>query len=450
MTKNQIDSNKDIRLVKERDIKLEKASKNRYHWLTYRFITAWYFMSFDTLALSVSQLNRKVKTLLETSFKPLWIVGEISNFSCPYSGHWYFSLKDESAQVRCAMFRGRNNNIKFLPEDGMQVLVYAKISLYGNRGDYQLIIEHIEERGAGALQRAFVQLKKKLASQGLFDKQHKKAIPDLPKCLGVITSATGAAIHDVVRVLRRRYPLLSVIIYPTPVQGDKAAETIVNKLMLANQRQECDVLLLTRGGGSLEDLQAFNEENVAQAIFASQIPIISAVGHEVDFTMSDFVADHRAATPSAAAEYVSPDIKELTQHIDHYLKIFQHCIKNLLEQTKQSLQHLNQRLIQRHPSTQLEHQRERLKNLTQHLILAEQHIIHQKQTQFEALSLALNTVSPLATLRRGYAIVRKTSIHADQKRIVDNSAVIKSNETLNVKLGKGDFDCIVTEIHNEG
>ena len=249
---------------------------------------------------SVSELNQTIRGLLESEFPLIWVEGEISNLAQPSSGHMYFSLKDESAQVRCAMFRGRNQFLRFTPENGQKVVIRARVSLYEARGEFQLIAEHMEDAGAGALQRAFEELKARLAAEGLFDESLKQDIPELPTRIGVITSPTGAAIRDVLSVLQRRFPAIPVLVYPVPVQGDGAAEKIVATLQLASKRKDCDVLLLVRGGGSLEDLWSFNEEIVARAIVASEIPVVCGVGHEVDFTIADFAADVRAPTPSAA------------------------------------------------------------------------------------------------------------------------------------------------------
>lgn len=251
---------------------------------------------------TVSRLNQTVRLLLEQEMGQVWISGEISNFTQPASGHWYFTLKDDTAQVRCAMFRNSNRRVTFRPQHGQQVLVRANITLYEPRGDYQIIAESMQPAGEGLLQQKYEQLKAKLHSEGLFDQQHKQPLPSPAHCVGVITSKTGAALHDILHVLKRRDPSLPVIIYPTAVQGDDAPGQIVRAIELANARGECDVLIVGRGGGSLEDLWSFNDERVARAIFASRIPVVSAVGHETDVTIADFVADLRAPTPSAAAK----------------------------------------------------------------------------------------------------------------------------------------------------
>src|ERR1700721_1807464 len=259
---------------------------------------------------SVSRLNREVRILLERGFGSLWLEAEISNFARPSSGHWYFSLKDAAAQVRCAMFRQRNMLCAFTARDGHKVLVRARIGLYEPRGEYQLIVDHMEDAGLGALKRQFEELSARLSSEGLFAVERKRPLPRLPRRIGVITSPTGAAVRDILHVLARRFPAAAVLVYPVPVQGAQAAAEITAALELAGHRAECDVLILARGGGSLEDLWAFNDERLARAIVASPIPVITGIGHEIDFTIADFAADVRAPTPSAAAELVVPDAEE--------------------------------------------------------------------------------------------------------------------------------------------
>jgi exodeoxyribonuclease VII large subunit len=390
--------------------------------------------------ITVSQLNLQVKTLLDASLPPQWIEGEISNFACPASGHWYFSLKDERAQIRCAMFRGNNSRINFTPESGQQVLVRGKVSLYAPRGDYQLVVDHMEEAGVGALQRAFEQLKNKLLKEGLFEETHKKALPDIPTCVGVVTSDTGAAIRDILSVLERRFPLLNVIIYPTLVQGDKAAAQIAKAINTANDRQECDVLIVSRGGGSLEDLWPFNEEVVARAMFDCDIPIVAGVGHEVDFTICDFVADYRAPTPSAAAETISPDQEELLQTLDDYEESFVANIHDYVDDLSQQLDYLFQRLQQQHPVKQLENQHVLLERLARALSTAQSRLLENRQAQFSELARALNAVSPLATLDRGYAVASKNN------KILYKSSDLKLNDQLQLRLSKGEIHCSVDEI----
>lgn len=425
--------------------------------------------------LTVSQLNKAVRTTLEGTFPLLWVEGELSNLARPASGHMYFSLKDSNAQVRCAMFRMRNRLIDFEPENGMQVLCRANIGLYEARGEYQLIIEHMEQAGDGALRRAFDELKNKLDKEGLFSPEHKQALPVFPECVGVVTSATGAAIRDILHVLERRFPSLPVILYPVMVQGDDAAADIADMIRIANERNECDVLIVGRGGGSLEDLWAFNEEPVARAIFESDIPVVSAVGHEVDFTISDFVADLRAPTPSAAAELISPDratlwaevtgikntLKRRMQHrlqtctqilgglekrLQHPGRRLQHIAQRLddIEQRLQSGFRLKQQVLMQRLSTQQArllqhspaHRIERFGMSQQSLGLRLQQVMQKKldhqQQHLAGLARALDTISPLATLGRGYSIVRD-----ENDKLVRNSKDVNIGEKVTVQLHKG-------------
>jgi exodeoxyribonuclease VII large subunit len=433
---------------------------------------------------TVSRLNREVRFTLEGSFPMLWVEGEISNFAAPNSGHWYFSLKDASAQVRCAMFKPNNRRLGFTPKDGMHVMLKARVSLYEGRGDFQLIGEHMEEVGEGKLRQAFDALKKRLSEAGLFDAIHKKSFPPIPKSLGVITSATGAAIQDILSVLGRRFPSLPVIIYPTLVQGDTAAPHIVNAIRAANRRKECDILILARGGGSLEDLWPFNEEIVANAIFQSEIPIISGVGHEVDFTIADFVADQRAPTPSAAAELVTPDMHELSASLEHNEQRLVRQIQHKMHQLQQTLTWTNKHLQQQHPKRRLAEQTQRLdsyelalvrlqnKLLTRHqatlatlkvklagltpshtirelsnqLNLQQQRLsnsIHlyqqQKQQQLASLAAKLDGISPLTTLKRGYSITTKNH------EVLRSAQKVKPGDNIQVKLMEGSLECTVTQ-----
>ncbi len=393
----------------------------------------------DRNILTVSQLNQQARLLLEGRFAIVWVEAEISNLVKPVSGHWYFTLKDAQAQVRCAMFRGQNSRLAFNPENGMQVLARAKVSLYEGRGDFQLIVESIEPTGDGKLRRAFEMLQKKLFAEGLFASEHKKALPRLPRQIGVITSATGAAIRDVLKVLKQRFPSIPVIIYPSQVQGEKAAAELVSALAIANQRNECDVLLLVRGGGSLEDLWPFNEEIVARAIYASDIPIISGVGHEIDFTIADQVADHRAPTPSAAAEMVSPDQREYLRHFLQITQRLAQLINRHLQQCQQTLMNLRKRL--QHPGQRLQQQAQHLDIIEIRLRNALQTIIHRAKQQLAELSRALDAVSPLATLNRGYSISRKTD-----GTVIHNINQINIGEKITTQVAKGEMICIVDKL----
>lgn len=338
---------------------------------------------------SVSQLNQSVRLTLENQLGAVWLTGEISNFSQPVSGHWYLSLKDENAQVRCAMFRMKNLRVSFRPTNGMQVLVRANVSLYEPRGDYQLIIESMHLAGEGLLMQQFEALKLKLAAEGLFAQHLKKNLPHFSKAVGIITSKTGAALQDILHILQRRDPSLKIIIYPTTVQGKDAATDIAQMIELANQRQEVDVLIVGRGGGSLEDLWCFNEEIVARAIFHSHLPVISAVGHETDVTIADFVADVRAPTPSAAAELVSRNQTELLQQLQYRRQRLEIALDRLFAEKQQKLKHLSLRLHNQHPQAQLRIQQQLITQLSHRLQQSLHHRWQKKAENLTALSMRL-------------------------------------------------------------
>jgi len=380
---------------------------------------------------TVSTLNQSARLLLEEGLGTIWVEGEISNFIRASSGHIYFSLKDENAQVRCAYFKGRRNQQNAWKQ-GMHVLACAKVSLYEPRGDYQLIVEYIEEAGVGALQKAFEVLKAKLQAEGLFASEYKKPLPAYPQCLGVITSPTGAAIQDILHVLERRYPSLPVIVYPTLVQGTSAAPQIVHMIELANQHQQCDVLIVARGGGSMEDLWPFNEEIVARAIFNSQIPIISGVGHEVDFTIADFVADVRAPTPSAAAELASPDGEALLAYLEQIHNRLIQQITHKLTFKQHQLQSLINRL--RHPRERLQFFAQKLDEQTHRLQQAWQKLFTRRQHRLNLLLQTLQTLSPKATLERGYAIVKNT-----KGQIIRNASDVNKDESIFTTVSQGEI-----------
>lgn len=431
---------------------------------------------------TVSRLNLEVRAVLESGFGPVWVEGELSNFAHPRSGHMYFSLKDSSCQVRCAMFRGQNRHLKFAPESGQQVMLRGRIGLYAERGEYQLVVDYMEEGGIGALQRAFESLKSKLGAEGLFDAENKRPLPAMPRQVGILSSPTGAAVHDILTTLRRRFPDLPVIIYPVPVQGADAPGAIAAMLQTAAARDECDVLIVARGGGSLEDLWAFNEESTARAIAACPIPIVSGVGHEVDFTIADFVADHRAATPTAAAESVSPDGEALKLKIAGLAHRLTRVTRERLRHETQQLRHLRARLV--HPATRLQelsqradrltdqlsylmherisdaqlrlsrllqtlaqhHPRRRLDNLTlRHqqaklrLSIAATRLVTDRRLKLASAERALRAVGPEATLARGYAIV--TDAHA---QVVRDSASVTAGDNIHVRLAAGAVDATVT------
>jgi exodeoxyribonuclease VII large subunit len=404
----------------------------------------------DRDIFTVSRLNREVRVLLERGFGNLWLEAEISNLARPSSGHWYFSLKDAAAQVRCAMFRQRNMLCAFTPKDGQKVLVRARIGLYEPRGEYQLLIDHMEDAGRGALKRQFEELTARLTAEGLFATQRKRALPRLPTRIGVVTSPTGAAIRDILHVLARRFPAIPVLIYPVPVQGAQAPGEIIAALALAARRAECDVLILARGGGSLEDLWAFNDEALARAIVASPIPIVSGVGHEVDFTIADFAADVRAPTPSAAAELAVPDSQEWLASFGRLGARMQRCLRLKLENRRERLRWLTARAALASPTVRLTQQAQRLDELERRLSRGWRHVMNTRRSRLSErqsrlwqaspighvreaaarraalvarlqaaglhqvrrarerllpLVRTLNAVSPLATLERGYAIV---------------------------------------------
>lgn len=433
--------------------------------------------------ISVSQLNRTVKGLIEQQFGSVWVEGEISNFSRPSSGHWYFTLKDERSQVRCAMFRGSNLRLRFQPDNGQKILIRAKASLYEARGDYQLIAEHMEPAGQGDLFMLFEQRKAQLAKEGLFKQDFKQSLPDFSQHIAVITSPTGAAIRDILTVLKRRFPALRVSIYPVAVQGAIAAPQICQALRRINEETEhgnldIDAVIVGRGGGSIEDLWAFNEESVARAIFDSEIPVISAVGHEVDFTIADFVADIRAATPSAAAELVSPSQQNIQQTLSNYQNQLFSLINNKLRKTVLHIEHLKKRL--RHPGSRLREQQQRLddieirlkqawlqqlqsqkhkaalmnnrlihchpaatieeakKTVNRHFLELQrnlQQLMKQYRQSQQQLAHRLHTISPLATLDRGYAIATDADNH-----IITTHSQLKKDDTFRVKLASGSIE----------
>ena len=426
---------------------------------------------------TVSRLNQTVRLLLEQEMGQVWISGEISNFTQPSSGHWYFTLKDDTAQVRCAMFRNSNRRVTFRPQHGQQVLVRANITLYEPRGDYQIIVESMQPAGEGLLQQKYEQLKAKLSAEGLFDQQYKQPLPAPAHCVGVVTSKTGAALHDILHVLKRRDPSLPVIIYPTAVQGDDAPGQIVRAIELANARRECDVLIVGRGGGSLEDLWSFNDERVARAIFASAIPVVSAVGHETDVTIADFVADLRAPTPSAAAEVVSRNQLELLRQLQNGQQRLEMAMDYFLAERTRRFTQLQHRLHQQHPQLRLARQQTVLERLRQRMNVAlegqlkratlrQQRVaqrlnqqnpqpkIYRAQTRIQQLEYRLaenlrarlsstrerfgnavthlEAVSPLSTLARGYSVTTATD-----GKVLKQTKQVKAGDVLTTRLSDG-------------
>ncbi|MCW8926686.1 MAG: exodeoxyribonuclease VII large subunit [Xanthomonadales bacterium] len=415
-----------------------------------------------------SELNHEARLHLETGFGRLWVEGEISNLSRPSSGHVYFSLKDDKAQINCALFRSNARGLTFVPENGAQVRAHGRVSLYEARGNYQLIADSMIQAGEGVLQAKFERLKNKLAAEGLFDEQNKKPLPAYPKRIAVITSPSGAALRDILNVLKRRWPIAAVRIYGVPVQGDEAAPAIAGALYAANEHAWAEVIVAGRGGGSLEDLWAFNEELVARAIHASGIPVVSAVGHEIDFSISDFVADLRAPTPSAAAELISPDQESLKKNLQTLRNRLQRHARHQLQGLSQRLDHLGHRLAQRHPGQRLEQHRKVLQQAKHRLQLAGKRIVPQRRhgldellrhrllptakrvvterrRRFLDLVRTLEALSPLPTLARGYAIVTDAGTGV----VLSSVADINPGQKLRTHLSDGQVTSTVDETNDK-
>jgi exodeoxyribonuclease VII large subunit len=388
---------------------------------------------------SVSALNREVRQLIESGLGLVWVEGEISNLARPSSGHLYFSLKDDKAQVRCAMFRQSNRRLGFGVADGMQVLVRARAGLYEPRGDYQLVVEHMEEAGQGALRRRFEALKAKLAEEGLFDTARKRALPTIPARIGVITSPTGAALRDVLTSLKRRFPAVDVLIYPTSVQGSQAAAEIVAALERASRRADCDLLILTRGGGSLEDLWPFNEESVARAVAAVPIPIIVGVGHETDFTIAEFAADLRAPTPSQAAELAVPRQSEWLARLRGIADELELVLRRRLRDDRRRLDALEHRLGRAHPGVMLRSMAQRLDEFEGRLRRGLKLTTTELASRIRLVERSLLALSPLATLERGYAIVTRQS----DGGLVTRSDAVGRGDGIDVRLAEGGLSATV-------
>lgn len=450
--------------------------------------SAVYDFAVDKKIYTVSRLNQEVQSLLETGFGTLWLQGELSNFSRPGSGHFYFSLKDSQSQIRCAMFKGRNRYVDFTPQSGDAVLVRGKLGLYAARGDFQLIVEHMEPAGAGKLQAAFEATKRDLDARGWFSAEHKQPLPSLPRTIGVVTSPTGAALRDVLQVLQRRYRQSRVIIYPTLTQGSAAAANIAKALTVANSRAEADVILLVRGGGSLEDLWPFNELIVAEAIRHSRIPIVAGIGHEVDVTISDLVSDLRAPTPSAAAELATPDTSSLQRRVDEAERNLLRAQKKTISGREAVLAQFTTRLNLRHPQRQIQEQIQRIDEWENRLTRAWQNRYQNKQSRvqsaslrlgshspskqlskhqshlrrllnqleistinrhrkarsdYEILARALHGVSPLAVLDRGYSLVTK------DEKLITHANDLQPGDIIKGRLASGGFDAAVTVVTPE-
>lgn len=441
----------------------------------------------DSAVISVSSLNKMARTLLESNFPAVAVEGELSNLATPASGHWYFTLKDKNSQLRCAMFAGRNRVLRFRPKDGAQLVVRGRLSIYEGRGDYQLIVDSMEEAGDGALRRAFEELKQKLQAEGLFEPDHKQALGSRFQHIGIITSATGAAIRDIISVFKRRFPATRLTLFPVAVQGKDAAAEIARAIALANRvkdKLQLQALIVGRGGGSLEDLQAFNEESVARAIFNSKLPITSAVGHEIDFTISDFVADLRAPTPSAAAELMSPDQNEYQQLLLGLRQQFRNSATSAIRRGYQSLDWLQKRMkrpdrrLQEHaqtldrlelqlqramrgglreksaelgsqrrallsanPRVQLHASGQQLKSLQFRLAQTLKNRLNQGQTQLQAISRNLNAVSPLAVLSRGYSIS-----YNEQGQVIRGASQLTTGGKLVTRLAEATVESTVTSV----
>ncbi|MCP4351266.1 MAG: exodeoxyribonuclease VII large subunit [Desulfobacterales bacterium] len=393
---------------------------------------------------TVSELTADIKTLLEKNFPFVWISGEISNFRIPSSKHYYFTLKDNKSQVSAVMFGNQNRQLKFRPEDGMQVTGLGRISVYAPRGGYQIILEYMEPKGIGSLQVAFEQLKARLSAEGLFDSRHKKTIPFIPRKISVITSPTGAVIHDILKVVNRRFPNVHIEIIPVKVQGHEADKEIVQGIKLLNTRKNSDVAIIARGGGSLEDLHAFNSENVARAVFASEIPIISAVGHETDFTITDFVADLRAPTPSAAAELAVPLKSELAKKCANLSFALTTRFFRYIEHLHMVVDKLSERLVD--PKKKIQDLKLRTDDLFIRLTRVFANSIHQRRERVSWMLDRLNALNPVAILSRGYSITRTIP----DALVVRDSETLDKGQKIEVMLAKGSLICRVEGKNDNG
>ena len=392
-------------------------------------------MTVSQNSLSVSELTLKIKSLIEPEFSDVWVKGEISNFKHHTSGHMYFTLKDKAAELRCVMFRGLNQKIKFKPEDGMDVLIQGKVTVYETRGQYQLIVQAMEPAGIGTLYLAFEALKKQLQSEGLFDPAKKTPLPKYPKKVGIVTSQSGAALSDMLNIFQRRAPYVELILRPTVVQGEEASRDIVNGIIELDRINTIDIIIIGRGGGSIEDLWPFNEELLARAISQCKTPIISAVGHETDITISDMVSDVRAPTPSAAAEISAPSTSELDQIISNKLNELYNFINLQLQQLWQSLDRLSDRHAFQRPNAMIERQREVETKLTHRLSVSLKHMISINRTKIKGLVNEINALNPNDVLNRGYSI----AFNGDGK-IVRQENDIKVGESFVLKTGKGEME----------
>lgn len=434
--------------------------------------------------LTVSELTQQIKEALELRFSDVWVEGEISNLRIPPSGHVYFTLKDDFSQIRAVLFRMRSRGLRFIPEDGLHVVCRGRVSLYEKRGEYQIIIEEIEPKGIGALQLAFLQLKERLEKEGLFDPRHKKPIPAFPQTIGIVTSPTGAVIQDMIQIIQRRFQNVSILLYPVRVQGEGASKEIAEGIRYLNKTKQVDVIIVGRGGGSIEDLWAFNEEEVARAIYHSKIPVISAVGHETDYTISDFVADLRAPTPSAAAELVVKDKKDLERQLQYLRTRLENLVRTSLEEARTNLSslirylsdpkkriedyflrlddllhrakrsliwdirrkdekrlNLIQRLELRNPLYAIKHLEASLSGRENGLSRGMRHLIEMKKEALRGIIGKLESLSPLAILERGYSITRKLP-HLE---ILRHASQVRAGDQVEVKLYQGTLLCGIEE-----
>jgi exodeoxyribonuclease VII large subunit len=449
------------------------------------------FPFLERTILTVSEVNERIKIVLEDTFFDIWVEGEISNLRTPSSGHAYLTLKDEHSQIRAVLFKMQRRYLRFDPKDGMLVIARGRISLYEPRGEYQLVVDYMEPKGIGALQIAFEQLKVRLAQAGLFDASHKRPLPALPRCLGIVTSPTGAVIRDMLQILRRRFANLHVCVYPVRVQGDGAAEEITQGIEILNRYPGIDVIIVARGGGSLEDLWAFNEEMVARAIYASKVPVISAVGHEIDYTIADFVADVRAPTPSAAAELVIRNKAELQAELRVVVQRLQRAMRHRLETLRARLEACQQRRVLKDPwaplrtmeqridelngrlarsirthlrlsQEALEHSeaalahlsplmgvsllRQRLTALERRLIAAQREHMRREREELERLTSTLQALSPLAVLARGYSICRRQT----DGQVIREAPAVAPGMHVDITLWQGSLKCTVEAVMTKG
>ena len=398
------------------------------------------FNSAEIKIFSITEINKLVKELLQDNFPSIWVKGELSNFIEASSGHWYFTLKDNGAQARCTMFKGKNSQVKWIPKNGDLIEAQCKIGLYEQRGDYQLNISSLQQAGLGRLFEEFNKLKQKLDSEGLFNQEQKKSLPVYPNCIGVVTSPDAAVLRDVITTLKRRNKSLRIIIYPTPVQGKTAPQGIIDALRLANQRDEVDVLILCRGGGSIEDLWSFNDESVVREIYSSTLPIISAVGHQTDITISDFVADLRAPTPTSAAEIVSTSYEELFGNLEYFKTNLSNIIQNKIEQLNQRIDFLEKGLVS--PIQKISFQNDLIQALTNRMQITMSSRLEKYQEQIKSYKQNLSHLNPNEILSRGYSIILNQN-----KKIINNTSAMSVSDKIKIKFHKGDAEANITKIN---